>query len=186
MKSFKQYIKESLLDDEDDIAIDTLPLVKEFLKKNYKFRGQIGIYKGEDDIYIVNGYGIYMENNESEHLTNGLFRFGKCKSFDCSSAWSSFQGVRPQLKSLEGAPQECEEFSCKRCRGLTSLKGAPQKCVTFYCSDCVNLTSLEGCPQECECRLRGLSSRASWRDPEALPLRFHQAWSRSGECLAAR
>ena len=41
MKSFKLYIKESLLDDEDELASDTLPLVKEFLKKNNKLKEEI-------------------------------------------------------------------------------------------------------------------------------------------------
>ena len=63
-------------------------------------------------------------------------------NFSCSNCTS--------LTSLEGAPQQCEEFYCNKCRSLTTLEGAPHQCKVFSCSYCTSLTSLEGAPQQCD------------------------------------
>ena len=94
--------------------------------------------------------------------------------FDCEDqGLSDFKGVRfgvvdgyfdcrdNQLTSLEGAPQEVEDFYCAY-NQLTSLEGSPQKVGgEFDCHD-NQLTSLKGAPQKIEeefdCRNNQLTS----------------------------
>jgi hypothetical protein len=94
--------------------------------------------------------------------------------FDCEDqGLSDFRGVRfgvvegyfdcrdNQLTSLEGAPQEVEDFYCAD-NQLTSLEGSPQKVGgDFFCND-NQLTSLKGAPQkigeEFDCRNNQLTS----------------------------
>ena len=163
MKTFKQYLLESLLDDEDDLASNDIPLIEEFLKKNYKLHGSYNI-REEDGRYFVDVNGdVLIENYHMDQLTSPIFSFGVVKGeFNCENG---------DIKTLEGAPQKCKEFYCNNCEKLESLKGAPQyvengvffdgciklktlegapkKCGGIVCAYCSALKTLEGAPQEC-------------------------------------
>ena len=160
MKLLKPII-ESLLDDEDDIALDSTADIMVFLNQNYKLE-----YAGAEqfdqpngtwwaiqddgkDIPIVHINGsITVKNKSIKHLTNNLFKFGNiCGRFDCSNC--------KNLKSLEGGPQICAHgFSCEGCTSLKSLEGGPKYVgfgkndlhFTYRCSDCTSLESLKGAP----------------------------------------
>ena len=117
MKSIKDYIIESLLDDEDDLVNSNDAIIKSFIETNYKI---IGSYTIKDNIVDVQG-SVTVKNKNIESLTNGLFSFGKVRGdFNCYYCAS--------LKSLEGAPKEVgRNFNCDNCPSLTSLEGAPKK-----------------------------------------------------------
>lgn len=155
MKSFKTYIqsqlydlssmKESLLDDEDEIASNDDALIKTFIEENYDLHWSTGegiIIRQDKKLGTIVDFDgfIVLKNNKIKSLTNGLFKFGKCIDFDCASC----EGI----KDLEGAPQECSQlFNCSYCKNLKSLKGAPRKCKHFNCSTCFGIESLEGGPK---------------------------------------
>ena len=141
MKSFKVYIKESLLDNEDDLATDFTKEIEDFITKIFRCPGY-KIKRDANGDYIVNCDTVSSKYWETETLTNGLFKWGVVKDFLIDGLW--------KLKSLEGAPMECKEFICAECNSLESFKGAPRKCVRFDCSACKSLESFEGTLQECE------------------------------------
>ena len=118
MKSVKQYINESLLDNEDELTNDE-GLVRVFLNKNYNFQGgTLTIRSDKDHNFIVDYTGkVKVINKDIEELTNGLFVFGRCKEFLCNQC--------SNLKSLKGGPRECEKFSLAACGSITSYVGAP-------------------------------------------------------------
>ena len=130
----------SLLDDENILAKDSWSIVESFIRNNY-FDDEYS-YRMDGDIYVVIPKSDEVITYDNiEELTNGLFRWDNVSIFNCSHT---------KIKSLEGAPQECNEFSCYGCNKLESLEGAPKKCVEFYCNNCNNLTTLKGAPEECE------------------------------------
>ena len=96
MKTLKEYINESLLD--DDILDDETVLVKAFLEENYEGKFIISKSKNKDGKYIVNSKeGVYVKNPNIISLTNGLFEFNRINGhFDCYNCNS--------LKDLQGAP----------------------------------------------------------------------------------
>ena len=120
MKSLKLYF-ESILDD-DDIFLDPendKKVVEEWINENYN------IYHGDliiSDDFIASCDGqIDVKNKSIEHLTNGLFRWGKIGN----------------------------DFNCAYCNNLISLEGAPEKVGgNFYCSYCVNLTDISRLPKK--------------------------------------
>lgn len=156
-------IKESLLDDEDELASNDIPLIEDFLKKNYKLSGSYNI-REEDGRYFIDVNGdVCITNYHMDQLTLSLFSFGVVTGgFNCEES---------DIKTLEGAPQECDEFICGYCEKLESLvggpqevshgmfvngcirlktlEGAPKKCGGIVCVDCSALKTLEGAPQEC-------------------------------------
>lgn len=150
MKSFKTYIqsqlydlssmKESLLDDEDDLATDFTKEIEVFITKTFRCPGY-KIKRDANGDYIVNCDTVSSKYWETETLTNGLFKWGEVKDFLIDNLW--------KLKSLEGAPKECRVFSCKGCEGLINLIGGPQYAEHFYCDRCRKLESLEGAPEQC-------------------------------------
>lgn len=158
MKSFKLYIKESLLDDEDDLANCDEELIISYLNEYYEFGGKLpGRPSDPNSLYIIeNGEvsvksSVCVYNHSIEHLTNGLFRFKYINgSFSCENC--------PNLKSLEGAPQYVKaNFSVHNCSNLKSLEGGPQyvgvkpinKATVRnlrYFGNKTSITSLKGAP----------------------------------------
>ena len=152
MIDLKQYIKESLLDDEEELGSNIINKIKSsienFLKENYSptcvSKCKILDEPNEEGKYVVDCNGdLIVTNRGISALTNEYFVFGKVKrNFYCN-------GCR-YLKSLEGAPKEVGKIcSCSNCYSLTSLEGAPEKVGgSFKCNNCLLLTSLEGAPEE--------------------------------------
>lgn len=129
----------------DDDIVTRKADPEECLKEDYRIESP-EIEEKEKNTYIVNCKGdVTIKPNEKvESLTRDIYRFGSIQgNFDCSGC--------PNLKSLEGAPQEVKgNFYCIGNESLTTLKGAPQKVEgVFDCSGCINLESLEGAPKEC-------------------------------------
>ena len=129
MKNIYYYIKESLLDDEDDVFDGAKEgVIKDFLETNYKINSSYNIKeKGNEFIVDVRG-SVKVMNKNITTLTEGLFKFGEVGgSFDCIGCKS--------LKSLKGAPKETVVFDCSNCKSLTSLEGAP-KCTFIAAYNC--------------------------------------------------
>ena len=151
MKTLKQYIKESLLDDEDKLGSNAInkikSSIKKFLKDNYSptcvSKCKILDDPNEEGKYVVDCRGdLIVTNKKMVNLTNEYFVFGKVKgSFLCNDCID--------LTSLEGAPREVGEFfNCSNCNSLTSLEGAPEKVDRlFNAYSCEKLTSLKGAPE---------------------------------------
>ena len=80
MKSFKQYLLESILDDEDELATkqDLWSAIQKFLKDNYHlYGGGHYVFNMENDEYVVSApRGTLVANNSIKELTNGMFKFG--------------------------------------------------------------------------------------------------------------
>jgi hypothetical protein len=150
MKTLKEYINESLLDDFDEIekTVDPREQVIQFLKDNYKRASSFKISRkpNNDGYYEVDCSKhsvVEVCNKDITSLTNNLFIFVNVKgSFYCYSCYN--------LTSLEGSPNEVGvHFSCSSCINLTTLKGAPKEVGgNFNCSDCNNLTSFESAPEK--------------------------------------
>ena len=160
MKTLNQYIKESLLDDEDDLVNDdSVVLINKFLNDNYNIKGTYNINKNNE--VDING-DISVKNDELEYLTNDLFTFGIINgAFDCGgSDILSLHGGPTYVKkmfnccycdnliNLDGSPKEVGAMTCSNCRSLKSLYGAPEKINgNFLCTKCHNLSSLDGMPK---------------------------------------
>lgn len=154
MKNLKFYL-ESLLDDEDDIALDPRADIIVFIQNNYLFNNRTPgnpeestwVIQTDGDIPIVHvNSSVKVKNTSIESLTNGLFKFGNIYGrFDCSNC--------SKLESLEGGPYKVAmSFICENCPKLKSLEGGPQYvgCASYdssyICRDCTSLTSLKGAP----------------------------------------
>lgn len=138
MKTLIYKLNESLLDDEEELVNDdNTVLIEQFLKDNYEISGSYTIKNGVVDVIGK----IKLSNKSLKHLTNNLFKFGTVKGkFICASS---------DITSLEGAPDQVEYFSCRRCNNLLSLKYSPKYVSdTFACSNCPKLKNLEGAPIE--------------------------------------
>ena len=160
MKNLKEYILESLLDDEEDLIDNNDALIRDFLEKNYTIYGSYIIKNN-----VVDAKGdVMVKNDKISSLTNGLFEFGKVDgNFNCAccNSLTSLEGAPKyvgkdfycffcnSLTSLEGAPKYVgKDFNCACCNSLTSLEGAPKYVgKDFYCFFCNSLTSLEGAPK---------------------------------------
>ena len=146
MLNLKEYIKESILDDEDvvfnDVGIKSE--IEKFIGDNYSCRRfTISNKPNKDGKFVVDSTDILVTNKNITSLTNNLFIWGKVKrDFSCYNCKS--------LISLKGAPKEVGGFfDCSYCEFLTSLEGAPEKVgKDFDCSHCNSLTSLKGAPDE--------------------------------------
>ena len=137
MKSLKDYICESMFDEED---IETNVIDSEIINwiiKNYNHikTSHLKISKkpNKDGKYVVDcNTNIYLNRTASPtSLTNNMFVWGEVKGdFNCDYCHS--------LTSLEGAPKEVgRDFNCSSCRNLTSLEGAPKEIGRdFVCYDC--------------------------------------------------
>jgi hypothetical protein len=158
MKNLNEYIKESLLDDFDELDKDVQQNaiktnVLKFLIDNYILNSKpinpddkkikIGDSPNKDGKYVVDVDGnVDVKNFNIYTLTNDLFVFGKVGGyFSCTDC--------KNLTSLEGAPKEVGGgFFCTDIN-LTSLEGAPKEVGGgFFCSRCHNLISLKGAPEK--------------------------------------
>ena len=139
MKNLKEYICESLLDDEEDLVDNDDAIIRNFLEKNYAIRGT---YTIKDGIVDVDG-SIHNESLDMKSITNGLFKFGYVDG-------NFIIRLCPSLKSLEGAPEKVGmDFRCYGCKSLKSLEGAPKEVGgDFDCYNCLSLKTLEGSPKK--------------------------------------
>ena len=122
--------------------IDVARMVaEEYINTNYWTDGKL-TFKHVNGVWIVNcGGNVEIDNKKIEKLTEG-FVWGIVKGYFTCEFCSN-------LKSLEGAPKEVNDFYCCFCASLTSLEEAPEKVgELFDCSHCENLTSLKGAPKE--------------------------------------
>ena len=123
---------ESLLDDDDVyLSKNDNEIIKKYINDNYTITGNLTISK---DHVVDCAAGVTVDNGSITSLTNGLFRWGKIKSyFDCNGC---------NITSLEGSPKEVGGyFDCSYCNNLKTLEGAPKKVGSlFYCSGCPKLT----------------------------------------------
>ena len=122
-KGLKEYIKESILDDEEEVFNDVrIKLeIEKFIEDNYKCkRFMISNKPNKDGKFIVDGTDILVTNKNITSLTNNLFIWGKViGNFHCSEC--------KYLKSLEGAPKKVGgDFDCSHCKSLTSLDHLPK------------------------------------------------------------
>ena len=148
MKSLKDYICESMFDEEDIETNVADAEIIDWIVKNYKQINtshlKISKKPNKDGKYVVDyKYNVQPKDSSIVSLTNGMFVWGEVEGdFNCSYCTS--------LTSLAGAPEKVGgDFYCLNCTTLTSLKGAPKIVKkNFYCVDCNSLTSLEGAPKE--------------------------------------
>lgn len=147
MKRLNEYIKESLLDDEDELMDKHTPekLIIDFIKRMYDdVRENQLVVRKEKSGYIVDCKGdVRISDRRIKSLTDGLFKWGVVKgNFTCARCSS--------LISLEGCPEEVgRNFDCSYCKNLVSLEGAPKFVgESFDCSWCAKIKTLEGCPNE--------------------------------------
>ena len=157
MKNLKEYIKEGLFDDIDNMEntngldnaskgfeqMDKEKII-EWICDNIK---KIDKNKLEFDLsttpITVDYTGNIWFENHITSLTNDLFQWGVIKGdFKCYHC--------PSLKSLEGSPKEVRgDFYCSNCLSLKSLEGGPKEVGgDFDCHRCNNLTSLKGAPEK--------------------------------------
>lgn len=52
------------------------------------------------------------------------------------------------VKSFKGGPKKTRMFKCFKSDVLKTLEGAPEKTIYMYCDHCANLESLKGAPKE--------------------------------------
>ena len=170
-KGLKEYVKESLLDDEDilikDTGEDTIKVVIcKFIYQTYGIFIDYKIRKKKvkGKLVLDSKCMIRVIDKNITSLTNDLFIWGEVMGFDCSGCNSlkSLEGAPMKvnkyfdcsdcalLTSLEGAPKEVKgDFDCQGCKSLKSLKAAPEKIGgDFACDSCDSLTSLKGVPKE--------------------------------------
>lgn len=173
MKDLKNYINESLLDDDlensDDFIIND---IIDWIKEHYSLAGgKLSVSKkpNKNGKYVVNYTDTvafkHHKFGDAESITNGNFVWGTVKgSFHCTNlrGLESLEdcprkvgkvfncGENDNLISLEGAPEYIGgAFRCDGCKNLKTLKGVPEKIGgDFYCIGCSKITSLEGAPKE--------------------------------------
>lgn len=169
MKTLKNILESSLLDDIDNILADgdaqaPRVLIQEYLEENYDGKWTISEKPNKDGLFEVSSNtDINVKNTKITSLTNGQFIWTSVKGeFNCFSYnLTSLEGAPnkvghifdcagcEKLKSLEGAPKEVGiYFDCSGCKSLKSLEGAPKSVSHFYCSSCKSLTSLDGAPKK--------------------------------------
>lgn len=147
MKQIQQYIRESILDDEDDIMQNDKWVIETWLKDNYEIPSDAvcDINEKNKTINITDAFGsVTVKNREITSLLPQGYKFGKVSmDFKC-------EGCK-NLKSLKGAPQEVGgSFICDYCDGLKNLVGGPSVVgIDYYCLGCKNLKSLKGASETC-------------------------------------
>ena len=183
-------LKESLLGDLDakvsmseyDIAV---PEIEEFIRNNYSMSLKYTISKkpNKDGLFVLNSRSdVKVLNRSATSLTNGMFTWGKCKSFNCSTT---------KITNLKGAPEKTGVFECTSCHKLESLEGCPKEVSHIILRDsgiknliglpesyegdlildnCTSLESLEGCPKHlCSLHLNGCTKLKSLKySPEVV------------------
>ena len=149
MKSLKEYINESMFDEEDIETNAADAEITDWIIENYERVNpsfiKISKKPNKDGKYVVDYNADIQLNRKSSvaSLTNGMFVWGEVKGdFICSYCTS--------LTSLAGSPEKVgRDFDCGYCYSLASLAGAPKKVRgCFICGHCNALTSLAGAPKE--------------------------------------
>lgn len=147
MKNLKDFIKESMLDENsEEFVQDAVKAnIEKFIKSNYdEITGELTFRTDNSGKIIVDcSKNVSTYNKKITHLTDGTFEWGKVDGdFTCYEC--------DNLESLEGAPKEVGRgFNCGDCRNLKSLEGGPQKVDGDYeCYGCISLKTLEGAPEE--------------------------------------
>lgn len=103
-------LKESLLDDEDDLVTDLSDIIRNFLKFYYKIDDPISIYKDNGQWYVDVLGSVEIKQDHMDRLTNGLFRFGWVNGiFNCEYSL---------IRNLDGAPKKCKVLMCNHCDRL--------------------------------------------------------------------
>ena len=157
MKNLNQFIRESLLDDEEVLLDkgDEFVILK-FIVDHYLFnKNEVEIddikekctlkKKGNKFIVDVMGtlhvkMGVELSLNE---LANDIFEFGEVAG--------SFIVVNcPKLKTLEGGPKKVGgTFRVDTCNLLKDLVGGPEEVEDgYYCTNCLGLKSFKGAPKK--------------------------------------
>ena len=170
MKKLKEYIKESILGDWNDVNADEISEkqqrteVEDFLKENYQGKFRISPKLNKQGLFEVSSYGDAILKKSIPNLTNDKFIFthingdfiirlrdivslAGCPKYVVGCFNCEYCNM---LTSLEGAPEKVGElFSCSFCENLTSLEGSPKEVGKgFYCYGCESLTTLEGAPEK--------------------------------------
>lgn len=157
MKNIIQYIKESLLDDEEVLSSNGDEfIVLKFIAEHYLFnRNYVDVdeikdkctLKKKGNKYIVDVMGTLSIKEDVgltiNVLTNGMFEFGKVAG--------NFLVVNcPKLKTLEGGPKMVgQTFNVDICNSLKDLVGGPEVVEgDYYCTSCSNLKSFKGAPKQ--------------------------------------
>ena len=158
MKDLKEYIKEGLFDDLEEIEkiggmesnIKLLKKeIKKWIKENYDCtRLEISDKPNENGLYEVNARNATVKNKNTISLTNGMFEWKEIQaSFNCSGCY--------KLESLRGAPKKVgNDFICVHCKSLKTLEGAPKEvggdfhyyyCKTvFTTNDVIKVSDVKG------------------------------------------
>ena len=160
-------LKESLLGNiEDSLSISVNDIcalqIDEFIKENYSISTKYTISKkpNKDGLFVLNSRSdVSLINKQATSLTNNMFTWGKCKSFNCRGT---------NIKNLKGAPEKTGVFNCSYCNNLETLEGCPKEASYIVLSEskiknliglhefydgnlllnnCTALESLEGCPK---------------------------------------
>lgn len=130
MKKLNEYLKEGLLDIDDNVNtdIDFVKEIKKFIKNNFNAKGvSISKNQGEDGKYIVNAKSAENKTSDLDKLTNDYFKWGTIAlDFHCDHS---------NITTLEDGPTAVGRiFNCSFCKNLQSLEGAPKLVgVAFYC-----------------------------------------------------
>lgn len=159
MNSLKLYL-ESLLDKEDDLAIDNSALLIKHIVSTYNHinKSKLKVRQVGDE-YVVDYDGPLFFDQHTTTLVDNNFKWGYVFSVsvngtditslegspeECDNFWCNHTNIT----SLEGAPRKCREFKCFA-TNITTLEGAPEECDDFDCNSCKKLTSLKGAPKKC-------------------------------------
>ena len=136
MKNLKEYIKESILGDWNDVNADEISEkhqrteVEDFLKENYRGKFEISEKPNSDGKFEVFCKSGVRAAKEMVKLTNEYFIFTEVRGL--------FEIADNTLITLEGAPRKVGGFfNCEDNVNLTSLEGAPKEVGgDFYCEGC--------------------------------------------------
>ena len=96
-------LKESLLDDEEELINDQWSIIKGWIEKHYTITPSSDNLSFHDGIVDAVDCALSLDR-DADTLTQGLFRWGKVSAFIADYC--------EDLISLEGAPEQCEHFSC--------------------------------------------------------------------------
>ena len=102
MKSFKTSLKESILDDEDDIMDDGVrAIIKSFIDTHYEVSAcNISREPNSDGKYEVNAGYVRVKKKNITHLTNDLFVWYYVDQFSCTDCIPLMLGFSASISWL--------------------------------------------------------------------------------------
>jgi len=149
-KKYKFLIREAL----EELELDAISQEYEDPEKIEK---RVTIKKQRKEIeellktdFLINGE--YIINNDFTVSVNGNVNWESEKeklSVTFKEVTGLFSCMKSKLKSLESSPKKVVSFDCSNNEHLTSLEGGPEEAEEYYCNNC-NLLSLEGKPKKVE------------------------------------